>query len=465
MKKFSIILIAAALVMPLAGALAQNNQSYVHEYSQEEDYTIPDDPSVLQKLSDWQDLKFGVMFHWGLYSIPGMLESWCICSEDSEPWEHGERIRRGMSYDEFKSWYWGLNRSMNPVLFNPDAWASTMKDAGAKYMILTTKHHDGFCMFDTKYTDFKITNTPFGSNPKADVFKYTVEAFRSQGFWIGAYFSKPDWHCPWFWNPVYATADRYQNYDRERHPDWWQNYVEYTQNQLNELTTNYGPIDILWLDGGWINGHDINLGSILPGIRERHPGLICVDRACRNEFENYQTPECTIPPTQRNIPWETCDPLAGWGWTNNPSYKSARTVIANLTEVVAKGGNYLLGVGPTPAGTIDEGAQAILGEIGQWLRKNGEAIYGTVITPLYNDGNVWFTAAKDGRTIYAVYALKDGETLPEAIEWTGGNVPSGKVTLLGSGKSLKVKVSGDKVSITLPKNAARESVALKFTVK
>lgn len=429
--------------------------------AQEEFYIAPTDEAVLQKLDKWQDLKFGVLFHWGLYSIPGIVESWCICSEDDEPWEHEERIRSGMSYEEFKAWYWGLEKAINPVLFNPEEWAAVMKEAGAKYVITTTKHHDGFCMYDTKYTDFKITNTRFGSDPRSNVLKGITDAFRAEGFMIGEYFSKPDWHCEWFWNPLYATPDRNPNYNRERHPDWWRNYVQFTQNQLEELTTEYGNIDILWLDGGWVDGHEIGLGEVLEGARRRNPGMICVDRARRNEFENYQTPECTIPEEQRSIPWETCDPLCGWGWVNNPVYKSARKVVANLVEVVAKGGNYLLGIGPTPAGTIDEPAQERLREVGAWLDKYGEAIYNTRITPTYNDGDVWFTASKDGKTMYAVYVLGEEDVLPAEISWTG-NVPDGKVVLLSTGKALPTFVRDGRVVVKLPKGLAEESVGMKF---
>lgn len=152
-----------------------------------------------------------------------------------------------------------------------------------------------------------------------------------------------------------------------------------------------------------------------------------------------------------------------WGWTPDPHYKSARQVIGTLAEITAKGGALALGVGPTPAGLIEDEAAGILREIGRWLRRCGEAIYGTRITERYNDGNVWFTASKDGKTLYAVYALPEGENLPREISWTG-NVPKGKVTVLNNGKKVKASVGKDgTVTVYLPRGLAEEPVALKFS--
>ena len=340
-----------------------------------------------------------------------------------------------------------------------------MEEAGMKYVIFTTKHHDGFCMFDSKYTDFSIANGPFKDNPRKDVARHVFNAFRQKGFMIGCYFSKPDWHCEWFWNPYFATPNRMQNYKRERHPDWWQNYVQFTQSQLNELMTNYGSFDILWLDGGWITGDEIGLDGILEKARKQHPGLISVDRSIRGKNENYQTPERGIPETQLNYPWESCITLSNdWGWVPNAPYKPAEKVIATLAEIVAKGGCYVLGVGPTPDGIIEQPVVDRLKKVGAWLKKNGEAIYNTRTTPLYNDGKTWFTANKDGKTLYAIYAVEEGEQLPATISWTG-NVPRGKMVLLSTGKRVKYHCEGDKVTITLPKGLTSESLVFRFEKK
>lgn len=459
MKRTIKKMLCGLLIMaPLMGATAQEQNSFVHEQSKASDYVWPTDPEVLAKIDKWQDQKFGVLFHWGIYSVPGIVESWSICSED---W-----ITRNMdNYEAYKNWYWGLKDKFNPTKFNPEQWADVMEDAGMKYMIFTTKHHDGFCMFDSKYSDFSIAKGPFKDNPRKDVARYVFDAFRNKGFMMGCYFSKPDWHCQWFWNPYYATPNRRINYKKEQHPDWWKNYQDFTENQLNELMTNYGHFDILWLDGGWITGEEIRLDNVLQKARKRYPGLISVDRTIRGKNENYQTPERGVPATQLDYPWESCITLSNdWGWVPNAPFKSPQKVIGTLAEITAKGGCLLLGVGPTPEGEIEPAVVERLHAIGEWLRANGKAIYNTRTTPNYHCGNMWFTADKDGRTLYAIYALPDGESLPATLEWTG-NEPVGKVKLLKGNKTLKCVKKDGKVQVTLPKGIANEPVALQFTIK
>ena len=426
----------------------------------QEGYEWPADPAVLEKLDTWQDLKFGVLMHWGLYSVPGIVESWNLCDED---WIHRPE---GTTYEGYKQWYWGLCKEFNPVDFDPAQWADVFRDAGMKYMIFTTKHHDGFCLYDSALTDFSIAKAgPFAGHPKADAAKYVFEAFRSRGFMTGAYFSKPDWHCEWFWNPSHSTPDRRINYRKEEHPDWWEKYVDYTRGQMREITSGrFGPLDILWLDGGWITGDEVGLNDILPDARAVNPGLICVDRTIQGPNENYETPEQSIPAVQKDHPWESCITLsADWGWTPDPQYKSANKVIGLLAQITAKGGCLVLGVGPTPQGLIEPGAAAILHRIGRWLDRCGEAIYATRTTPLYNDGDIWFNASKDGKTLYAVYALPDGENLPATLTWHG-NLPAGKVTVLNNGKKVRASVKDGVVKVTLPKGLAGEPVALRFQV-
>lgn len=460
MKKLLIALCYCTLTCP---ALAQDQpvQGFVHEQSRGTDYIWPTDPQVLEKLDQWQDLKFGVLFHWGLYSVPGIVESWSICSEDVDWITRKEPL----PYDEYKKWYFGLQEKLVPTQFNPEQWADVMEKTGMKYMIFTSKHHDGFCLYDSQYTDFSIAKGPFRDNPRADAARYVWDAFRARNFMIGCYFSKPDWHTEWYWNPNYATPNRHQNYLKERHPEWWQNYVTFTQNQLDELMTRYGKFDILWLDGGWVTGKDIDLDGVLKKAREKQPGLIAVNRANHDQNENYQTPERGIPETQLDYPWESCLPLSwDWGWVPDAPYKSARWIINTLAEITAKGGCFLLGVGPTAQGKIEDREVQILEKAGLWLKANGRAIYGTRNAKIYHDGNTWFTADKDQKTLYAIYALPEKETLPATITWHG-NLPKGKMKLLGTGKTVKYTVKGDQVTVTLPKGTPQESLALMFQVK
>lgn len=460
MKHFKLMMLGLALSAGFTTQMqAQEAQSFVHQQSNTEDYVWPTDPQVLTKLKHWQDQKFGVLMHWGLYSVPGVVESWSICSED---WIVRERKP---TYEEDKAWYWSQKDSLNPVNFDPSKWADVMKKAGMKYMIFTTKHHDGFCMFDTKYTDFSIAHGPFGKDPRHNIAKEVFNAYRNKGFMIGCYFSKPDWHSKWFWNPYYATPNRRINYKKQQHPDWWQNYRKFTQNQLNKLTTDYGNIDILWLDGGWITGDEIGLDTILVDARKRNPGMISVDRTIRGKNENYQTPEQGIPAKQLDIPWESCITLShAWGWTPNAKFKSPNKVIGILSEIVAKGGCLALGVGPKADGTLQPEVVNTLLKIGSWLNKNGQAIYSTVNAAHYNDGKVWFTADKNGKTLYAIYALEDGEKTPKTITWTE-NKPKGKLVLLQNGKSVKYTVKGNQVTVTLPSGLKNEPLAFKFNSK
>lgn len=448
-------------------------QGDVHPQSRE--YEWPSDPQVKEKLEQWRDQKFGMIIHYGLYAVPGMIESWALCSED---W-----ITRDSSsdYGEYKKWYWGLKKDFNPVNFNPEQWAATAKQAGMRYVVFTTKHHDGFCMFDTKQTDFKITNGPFASNPKANIAKYVFDAFRQQGFMIGAYFSKPDWHSENYWWPMYATADRNNNYDIRKFPWRWDAFKKYTYNQIQELMTDYGKMDILWLDGGWVRplatvtdevrswgaaipawSQDIDMPSIASMARKNQPGLLIVDRTVHGPYENYQTPEQTIPKTQLDHPWESCITLGNaWGYVPNDQLKPTTTVISKLIEVVAKGGSLLLGIGPKPDGTLQEEEIKKLNEIGAWLSKNGKAIYGTRGTANYHDGNTWFTQSKDGKTLYAMLPVAEDGNWPVTIGWNG-NIPVKGTTMkwLETGEKLSWSVKDNKVTVQLPKSLLSKKISV-----
>ncbi len=439
----------------------QKDATDVHVMSKT--YTWPTDTTVLKKLDRWQDLKFGVLFHWGLYSVNGINESWPLCSEERF-YQRRKNIRPDLNYEQFKQWYWNQSEKFNPTEFNPERWAEIMQDAGMKYLVFTTKHHEGFCMFDTKTTDFSIAKGPF----KKDVTYQVFDAFRKKGFMIGAYFSKPDWHCPYYWNPDMATPDRNNNYDIKKHPEWWKKFREFTATQIEELTTRYGSIDILWLDGGQVRkskGQDIGLDGIIDKARLSQPGMLAVDRTVPGRNENYATPELRIPETQLDYPWESNIPITkGWGWREKTEFKSARTIVNTLAEITAKGGSFLLGVGPTPQGTIEERTVGILREVGLWLKDYGKAIYSTRTTPAYNNGKVWFTADKNKKTLYAIYTLADGETLPGTIEWTG-NEPHGTMYILKGNRKVKYSCKDGKVVVTLPEGLKDEPIALSFQTK
>ncbi len=370
------------------------------------------DSVVVVRIAEWQDLKFGFMAHWGMYSCWGVVESWSICNE---PWID----RKGEYYAAYKAAYQALNRRFNPKRFDASQWAKLAKEAGMKYMVFTTKHHDGFCMFDSRETDY---TTMGGECPaQRDFTRELVEAFRREGLWTGLYFSKPDWHNDDYWAHEWATPDRNVNYDIAVHPERWQRFKTFTYNQIRELTHNYGDIDILWLDGGWVRPEwsltdesrewlgcygriqDIDLPRIAKMARENNPDLIIVDRSVGGRYENYKTPEQQIPDTLLPYPWETCMSMGdSWSFVENDNYKSAKQLIHNLIDIVAKGGNYLLNVGPDEDGRIPEVAVQRLKEIGAWLKSNGHAIYSTRPLYPYAKGDKRYTQSKDGKRKYEI---------------------------------------------------------------
>ncbi len=447
MKTINLIILIILLSVPQLQA--QHNQEYVPDPS----------PLIQKRLEQWQDLKFGLLMHWGPYSQWGIVESWSICPED-EGWCVPDTVK---DYFKYKTRYENLGKTFNPLKFDPERWAKAAKEAGMKYVVFTTKHHDGFCMFDSKYTDYKITGKecPFHTNPKADVTKAIFDSFRNEDFWVGAYFSKPDWHCPDYWWPQFPPLDRNPNYDPGRYPEKWNNYVEFTHNQVMELCSNYGKIDLLWFDGGWVAkrdiktrpfNQDVRMDELVEKIRTKQPEAIVVDRAVHGKNQNYLTPENQVPEKMLPYPWESCMILGGgWSFSFNATMMPSRKVIHMLTDIVAKGGNLLLNIGPGPDGTWYDEAYDRLRETGKWLSINGDAIYGTRTIAPYFDGKLRYTSGKDG-SAYIIYLLDENEKLPSKIVVMGFSPAKGaKISMIGKkGSSLKWNAGVDGFSFSIP---------------
>jgi len=446
-----------------------------------QNYVPETDPLVQEKLEQWQDMKFGLLMHWGAYSQWGIVESWSICPEDYG-WCKRTKGKNPDNYFDYVKEYENLKTTFNPVDFNPEKWAKAAKDAGMKYVVFTTKHHDGFSMFDTKQTDYKVTDPgcTFHTNPKSNITKEIFDAFRSEGLWAGAYFSKPDWHNDYYWDPYFPPRDRNVNYDPELYPEKWKKYVDFTHKQIMELMTDYGKVDILWLDGGWVAkeskedigkwyskkaldtksgflkssivNQDIRMDELVEKARAKQPGLIVVDRAVPGKNQNYLTPENRVPEKELPYPWESCIIAGGgWSWVPDATYMSGQKAVHMLVDIVAKGGNLLLNVAPGPDGKWHDGAYELFEEIGNWMQVNNDAIYGTRAISPYKEGKVCLTQ-KDG-AIYAIYLADENEKeMPSEICLSSITpAKNAKLTLLGTDQELKWEKVGNGFIVHIPK--------------
>lgn len=329
-----------------------------------------------ERLSWWTDARFGMFIHWGLYAQAARHE-WV---------KNRERI----TTEDYQKYF----EIFNPDLFEPSEWARKAKAAGMKYAVITSKHHEGFTLFDSKFTDYKVTNTPYGK----DIIKEWVEAFRAEGLKIGFYYSLIDWHHPDYTidrvHPQRVTTQ--EEYDALNKGKDMAVYRRYLKDQVREILTNYGKIDILWLDfsfpGEFGKGRD-DWGSVelIKMVRELQPGILIDDRADLQDVPggwDFMTPEQykvdKWPEIDgKKIPWETCQTFSGsWGYYRDEyTWKDNKQLLVLLIESVSKGGNLLLNVGPTARGVFDERADKALSGMGDWMKLNSRSIYGCTQAP------------------------------------------------------------------------------------
>ena len=427
----------------------------VHNYSSEKEWVKPEDPVLLERLEWFKDQKLALMMHWGPYSQLGLVESWALSDEDGD-WSRDD-IDWEEDNEEFKRQYINLNKTFNPVRFQPEVWADLAADSGFKYFIFTTKHHDGFSMWDTKETDYRITgsDTPFHTHKYADICRHLFDAFREKGIGIAAYFSKADWNTPYYWAQGMDRGRhmwRGPSYDPDEYPWLWEKFVSFTHNQIMELMSKYGRIDVLWLDAGWVGKgkQDIRLGEVVEKAREIQPWLLTADRTMGGEFENYVTPEQTIPEHAMSVPWESCITIGtSFSFKYEDDYKSTREIVHTLIEIISKGGNLALNVPPQPDGRLPRGAIKRMKELGAWLKDYGEAVYGTRICTPYFNGEFAFT--RKGETVYSFRLYKSDDS-----SYRDSNIvipyaeKVNRVDLVGGKDNLEFKQTKEGLSIRMP---------------
>jgi len=329
-----------------------------------------------ERMRWWTEARFGMFIHWGLYAQAARHE-WV---------KKYERLTN----EDYQKYF----ELFNPDLFDPSEWARTAKAAGMKYAVITSKHHEGFCLFDSKHTDYKATNTP----ARRDLLRQWVDAFRAQGLGIGFYYSLIDWHHPSYTvdrnHPQSAKNDEeYAVLNKGRDMDV---YRKYLKDQVRELLTNYGKIDVIWLDFSFPgqNGKgraDWDSANLLKMVRELQPGIIVNDRLDLMDVDggwDFRSPE-QFKPRQWvtmngvRVPWETCQTFSGsWGYYRDEmTWKDTKQLLVLLIESVSKGGNLLLNVGPTARGTFDDRAKERLASIGRWMQVNSPSVYACTQAP------------------------------------------------------------------------------------
>ncbi|MFD0710380.1 alpha-L-fucosidase [Paenibacillus sp. GCM10027626] len=385
--------------------------------------------------------RFGMFIHWGLYAIPARGE-WVRSTEQ-------------LTIEDYQPYF----EQFNPDLYQPREWAKAAKAAGMRYAVLTAKHHDGFCLFDSKLTEYKSTNTPAGR----DLVREFLEAFRAEGIKVGLYYSLIDWYHEDY--PAYGDKAHpmRNNENFKRDPQTFDRYLDYMHGQIRELLTGYGKLDIMWFDFSYdeMCGEKWRATELMTMIRSLQPHII-IDNRLEGSGDlagsiytaepsiyagDFASPEQIIPPegvtnnAGEPIPWEACITLNNnWGYSAADNcYKNATTIIRKLVECVSKNGNMLLNVGPDARGEIPQQSLDILAEVGSWMKRNGDSIYGCGKADY--DKPEWGRFTQKGNKLYAhVFEQSIGP-----INLTG---------LEGKLKSARLLADGSEVFISRPWSAA-----------
>ncbi|QXP53892.1 alpha-L-fucosidase [Cellulophaga sp. HaHa_2_95] len=414
-----------------------------------------------QRMEWWRDSKFGMFIHWGAYSIIGGERGTQIAGGGAE-WAMDKLDYTIEDYEKFPEMF-------NPTMFDADAWVTMAKNAGMKYIVITAKHHEGFALWDSKVSDYDVIDkAPF----KRDVIKELSEACKKQGIKFCFYYSIVDWHHP------QAQGNLYPNYNISQHDDptvvnskFPKYYKNYMKPQVKELLTNYGDVGVVWFDGDWISDYTTEMGKDLYSyIRDIQPNTIVNNRVDKGrtgmdgmnnnpgQFAgDFGTPEQEIPDTGIDSDWEACMTMNGsWGYKpSDTDWKSSEDLIQKLVDIVSKGGNFLLNIGPDGFGRFPSESIRRLNAMGEWTQKNGEAIYGASASP--------YAKPKWGR-----YTKKDGVLYAHVFDWpeTGTlklhkDIKVKKATVLTDSKTaLKSLATSREVVLEVPMLAPDATVSV-----
>jgi alpha-L-fucosidase len=425
MKKWQLLVCASALVI---------HSAFSQETKQEKD----------QRMEWWRDATFGMFIHWGAYAVPAGIYK-------GKPVDGlGEWIMENAKipipeYEEFA-------RQFNPAKFNATEWVRIAKQAGIRYIVITSKHHDGFCLWDSKVTNYDVMDfSPF----KRDILKELSMACKAAGIHFCFYHSIMDWHQP-------DAKSKDYPHQKTVHPDFAKYREQYLKPQLAELIKNYDP-DVLWFDGEWIpEWTEVQGRDLYNYLRKLKPSLIINNRVGKgrdsmkgmNKYKDaagdFGTPEQEILEGTSESDWESCMTMNDtWGFkSNDHQWKSATLIIHNLIDIAAKGGNYLLNVGPTSEGLIPPPSVNILEETGKWLNINGEAIYATNSLRQFKEGDhIRFTTSKDAAFIYAILTKKEGNEVRLTTIQPASN---SNIYMLGLNDPLPWRKEGEAIVVKLP---------------